>query len=147
MFRSTMLLAVAATLALAGPAEARHVKRHHHSSLVSSINYKLARWVHPTGQCPFGTSEQLATYYNSGRRTATGERFNRWGHTVAHRTLPFGTRLNITNPHNGRSVNVVVNDRGPFTHAKLDLAQGAAFHIGMRGSSYVCVGERTASAY
>lgn len=117
-------------IALAVPAEA---------SLVATINAKLARWVHPTGKCgPFG-KELLATYYWQGRRTASGERFNPDGLTAASRTLPFGTRLTITNPHNGRSVSVVINDRGPFTHAKLDLSRGAARTIGMTKSIYVCV--------
>lgn len=108
------------------------------SSLVALINYKLARYVHPTGKCG-GSSEQLATYYWQGSRTATGERYNPHGHSVASRTLPFGTMLNITNPHNGRSVTVRVNDRGPYTNAKLDLSLGAAQTLGLKQSSYVCV--------
>lgn len=109
------------------------------SSLVRGINAKLARWVRPTGKCGFGQTEQLATYYNSGRRTATGARFNPMGMTAAHRTMPFGTRLVVTNPHTGRSASIVINDRGPYTNAKIDLAQGAAWAIGMRTSIYVCV--------
>lgn len=107
--------------------------------LVSTINAKLRRWVRPTGQCGFGETETLTTYYNSGRRTATGERFYPSGMTAAHRSLPFGTHLTVRNPKTGRSVTVRINDRGPFTIAKLDLAQGAAFAIGMRTSLYLCV--------
>jgi rare lipoprotein A (peptidoglycan hydrolase) len=109
------------------------------SALVATINAKLARWVKPTGNCQFGSTETLATYYNSGHRTATGARFNPMGMTAAHRTLPFGTRLHITNPHNGRSVGITINDRGPYTNAKIDLAEGAARAIGMRTSIYVCI--------
>lgn len=117
-------------VALATPVEAS-------SALVASINAKLARWVHPTGKC-FGGQERLATYYHQGRRTASGERFNPDGISAAHRSLPFGTRLQITNPHNGRSISVVINDRGPFTHAWIDLSRGAARAIGMTTSIYVC---------
>lgn len=107
-------------------------------SLIATINYKLARYVHPTGKCA-GASEQLATYYWQGTRTATGEHYNPHGHSAASRTLPFGTMLSITNPHNGRSVTVRVNDRGPYTNAKLDLSLGAAQALGLKQSSYVCV--------
>lgn len=113
-------------------------KREGLATLIATINYKLARYVHPTGKC-LGSSEQLATYYWQGTRTATGERYNPHGHSAASRTLPFGTVLNITNPHNGRSVTVRINDRGPFTNAKLDLSLGAAQALGLKQSSYVCV--------
>lgn len=119
-----------ALVAFAAPAEASN-------SLVATINAKLARWVHPTGKCP--GQERLATYYSSGRRTASGERFHADGISAAHRSLPFGTRLQITNPHTGRSVSVVINDKGPFTHAWIDLSRGAARAIGMTTSIYVCV--------
>ncbi|MDO7873274.1 septal ring lytic transglycosylase RlpA family protein [Hymenobacter sp. ASUV-10] len=62
-----------------------------------------------------------------GRRTTSGERFNRFQYTCAHRTLPFGTRLRVTNPHSGKSVVVRVSDRGPYRHQRiLDLAEVAA---------------------
>ncbi len=92
-----------------------------------------------------------ASYYSSGYRTASGERFNPNGFTAAHRSLPFGTRLNVTNPANGRSVIVRINDRGPFVRGRgLDLARGAAFAIGMRGTGTVRitpVGREEATAY
>jgi peptidoglycan lytic transglycosylase len=82
----------------------------------------------------------VATYYESGRRTANGEVFNVNGHTAAHRTLPFGSQLTVSNPKNGRSVNVVINDRGPFTRGvTIDLARGAAQAIGMRATQWVCI--------
>ena len=85
-----------------------------------------------------GGSLIYASYYSSGYRTASGERFNPNGFTAAHRTLPFGTRLQVTNPRNGRSVVVRINDRGPFIRGRsLDLARGAAFAIGMRGTGAV----------
>jgi rare lipoprotein A len=68
----------------------------------------------------------------NGRPTASGERFDMHGLTAAHKYLPFGTELRVTNPDNGRSVNVKVNDRGPFIRGRdLDLSYGAARAIGM----------------
>ena len=72
------------------------------------------------------------SFYSSGSRTASGEPFNQHGFTAASRTLPFGTRLHVTNPATGRSVIVRVNDRGPFVRGRdLDLSWGAAAAIGM----------------
>ena len=76
-----------------------------------------------------------ASYYGhelAGNRTASGERFNPNGLTAAHRTLPLGTRLRVTNVANGRSVIVRVNDRGPFVRSRLiDVSLGAAREIQM----------------
>jgi rare lipoprotein A len=82
----------------------------------------------------------VATWYQSGRRTASGAPFNPSGYTAAHRTLPFGSRVTVTNPRNGQSVTVTINDRGPFNRGiTLDLARGAARAIGMNGTQQVCV--------
>ncbi len=71
-------------------------------------------------------------YDGSGNRTATGERFNPEGLTAAHRHLPFGTRVRVTNTRNGRSVIVRINDRGPFIRGRvLDLSYGAARILGI----------------
>lgn len=81
-----------------------------------------------------------ATWYKSGTRTASGQRFNPHGLTAAHRTLPFGSRVRVTNPQTGASVNVTINDRGPFVPGiLLDLSLGAARAIGMRGTQTVCM--------
>lgn len=80
------------------------------------------------------------TFYWQGRRTANGERFNPDGMTAAHRTLPFGTRLTVMNPRTGKSVVVVINDRGPFTRGmQLDLSRGAARAIGLTSTGTVCI--------
>lgn len=107
---------------------------------VEIINAKLARWVHPTHRCGMA-KELLATQYGreGGPRTASGIPFNPDSMIAAHRTMPFGTRLIVTNPRNGKSVSVVIQDRGPYTHAQLDLSTGAARAIGMGGSAYLCV--------
>jgi rare lipoprotein A len=77
----------------------------------------------------------VASYYASslaGRRTASGERYDPRSLVAAHRQLPFGTRLRVTNPANGRSVEVRVIDRGPFTRGRvLDLSRSAAEELGM----------------
>ncbi|MGF1678286.1 MAG: septal ring lytic transglycosylase RlpA family protein [Candidatus Methylacidiphilales bacterium] len=67
-----------------------------------------------------------------GRRTASGEIYNMNHFTAAHRTLPFGTRLRVTNPANGISTTVTINDRGPFIRGRdLDLSHAAAQHLGI----------------
>ena len=78
----------------------------------------------------------MASYYGyeAGRKTASGQRMNAGAMTAAHRTLPFGTRVRVTNAHNGRSVDVTINDRGPFIAGRvIDLSRGAARVIGMTG--------------
>ena len=77
----------------------------------------------------------IASYYWQGQKTASGVRFNPSAMTAAHRTLPFGTRVRVTNRNNGRSVTVTINDRGPFIKGRvIDLSKGAAGVIGMQGS-------------
>ena len=75
------------------------------------------------------------SYYGdgfAGRKTASGEPFDPAALTMAHRTLPFGTRVRVTNVENQRSVDVVVNDRGPFVAGRIaDLSRAAAARIGM----------------
>ena len=77
----------------------------------------------------------VATYYGGrfhGRRTASGEIYNQHALTCAHRSLPFDTQLVVTNPDNGKSVEVRVNDRGPFVQGRdIDLSYAAAKEIGI----------------
>lgn len=84
---------------------------------------------------------EVASYYGhefAGRRTASGERFNPGAMTAAHRTLPFGTRVRVTNTRNGRSVIVRINDRGPHVKGRsIDLSHGAARAIAMGGTGNV----------
>lgn len=75
-----------------------------------------------------------------GRKTASGERFNRNAMTAAHKTLPLGTRVKVTNLANNESVVVKINDRGPYVHGRIiDLSQAAARSIGIRGVGKVSV--------
>ena len=77
----------------------------------------------------------VASYYGAkhqGKRTASGERFNKNSLTAAHRQLPFGTRVKVTNLNNDRSCVVRINDRGPHTRGRLiDLSHEAAERLGM----------------
>ena len=77
----------------------------------------------------------LASYYKHGKRTANGERFDPMGFTAAHRTLPFGTRVLVTDIKTGKSVIVRINDRGPHQRGRLiDLSLGAAKAVGLTRS-------------
>ena len=83
-----------------------------------------------------------ASWYALTSRTASGERMNPRALTAAHRSLPFGTRLKVTNKRNGRSVVVRVNDRGPFVRGRvLDLSRAAARSLGLvsSGQAAVCM--------
>ncbi|MEI9405186.1 septal ring lytic transglycosylase RlpA family protein [Mesorhizobium argentiipisi] len=81
-----------------------------------------------------------ASWYALHSRTASGERMNPSALTAAHRSLPFGTKLRVTNKNNGRSVVVRINDRGPFVRGRmLDLSRGAASELGFIGSGHTAV--------
>ena len=83
--------------------------------------------------------------YNTTRYTASGQKFNNHGFTAAHKTLPFGTKIKVTNVNNGKSVIVTVNDRGPFKKTPdfkyytrvLDLAKGAFLKIASAGAGVI----------
>jgi rare lipoprotein A len=75
----------------------------------------------------------VASVY-SGQKTANGEYASAGGMTAAHRTLPFGTKVRVTNQHTGRSVVVRINDRGPFVRGRvIDITPAAAHALGMSG--------------
>jgi rare lipoprotein A len=79
-------------------------------------------------------SQGLASFYTEGTRTANGEKFDTHELTAAHPTLPFGTRLRVTNVATGRSVTVRVNDRGPYVPGRVvDVSYSAADALGMVG--------------
>ncbi|RYY99676.1 MAG: septal ring lytic transglycosylase RlpA family protein [Chitinophagaceae bacterium] len=81
------------------------------------------------------TESGKASYYADkfeGRKTANGETFRQKKYTAAHRTLPFGTRVKVTNLDNGKTVKVKVNDRGPFVAGRIiDLSRAAAGDLGL----------------
>ncbi|MHA6686194.1 septal ring lytic transglycosylase RlpA family protein [Mesorhizobium sp. A556] len=81
-----------------------------------------------------------ASWYALHSKTASGERMNPAAMTAAHRSLPFGTRLKVTNKNNGKSVVVRINDRGPFIKGRvLDLSRGAARQLGFIGAGHTSV--------
>ncbi len=90
-----------------------------------------------------GYSERgIASWYGSesGNKTAMGTRFRPQGLSAAHKTLPLPCKVRVTNLHNGRSIDVVVNDRGPFKKNRLiDLSHGAAKKLGIQGMAKVKV--------
>lgn len=115
-FSGMRLFAIAVcSLAVLAPAtgEAKSRKKVHHGHSYSG----MASW-----------------YGHTGNRTASGERTNLGGLTAAHKTLPLGTRVRVTNTRNGRSVVVRINDRGPFIRGRvIDLTPAGARAIGMSG--------------
>ena len=141
--RTALILFAAAafTGATASEASARpyrhHGHHHHHHYAHHAARSGHWSWLNANAAiAPYSSSGRtfsgMASFYGneSGRRTASGQRFNQSAMTCAHRSLPFGTRLRVT--HNGHSVVVTVNDRGPFVRGRvLDLSTGAARAIGL----------------
>lgn len=101
--------------------------------------YETPTWVKkPIEQSGHYLAQGLASWYGPGfhgRRAADGSRFNQHALTAAHKTLPFGTKVKVTNQRTGQSCVVKVTDRGPFVgHRVIDLSKGAAAAVGMLGS-------------
>ena len=106
----------------AARAEAREERRSR-SSRVATTSYSG------------GGSSGIASYYWQPQRVASGGMFNPNAMTAAHKTLPFGTRVRVTNHNTGRSAVVTINDRGPFVRGRvIDLSRAAAGAVGMIGS-------------
>jgi rare lipoprotein A len=79
-------------------------------------------------------SHGVASFYTEGTKTASGEKFNTLDMTAAHPTLPFGTKLRVTDVASGRSVTVRINDRGPYVQGRVvDVSYSAADALGMVG--------------
>lgn len=109
--------------------------RLHHFYSVAVILFLLIAGTSCTGSKPAAgrlghTEEGKASYYSSklhGRKMANGERYNRNKLTAAHRTLPFGTKVKVTNLQTNKSVKVNITDRGPFVKGRvIDLSEAAA---------------------
>ena len=100
--------------------------RKHASSATDKTDKRAAK----TADGSYG----LASFYGHQSQTASGERFNPQELTAAHRTLPFGTRVRVTDVATGRSVTVRVNDRGPFVPGRIvDVSSSAAETLGISG--------------
>src|ERR1700743_1773055 len=139
--RTALIVFAAAALTggTASEASARPYRHHHHHHHYSHHVRAENSWRESNASVgsSFGGGHSfsgMASFYGneSGHKTASGQRFNQEAMTTAHRSLPFGTRLRVT--HNGKSVVVTVNDRGPFVRGRvLDLSTGAARAIGLIG--------------
>ncbi|MDE1935664.1 septal ring lytic transglycosylase RlpA family protein [Bradyrhizobium sp.] len=139
--RTALILFAAAafTGGTASEASARSYGHHqyhrHHYAHAARAEFAPWRDANASIAPSFGAGRSfsgMASFYGneSGRRTASGQRFNQEAMTAAHRSLPFGTKLRVT--HGGRSVIVTINDRGPFVRGRvLDLSTGAARAIGL----------------
>jgi rare lipoprotein A (peptidoglycan hydrolase) len=134
------LFTAAAILSLAAPANAA-------SPAATQMPKSSFDGVHNTNWDPTSVNRieslqaklaSVASWYGPGfhgRRTANGEIFNQYAMTAAHKSLPFGTKVKVTNLNNGRSVVIRVNDDGPHIPGRvIDLSQGAAAKIGMLSS-------------
>jgi rare lipoprotein A len=87
-----------------------------------------------------GSQCGVASWYALHSRTASGERMNANAMTAAHRYLPFGTVVRVTNQNTGRSVTVRINDRGPFVRGRIiDLSRAAAHVLHLDGVGKVCI--------
>jgi rare lipoprotein A len=101
-------------------------------------SYKIKNKVYTPREVTFYKKEGLASWYGPkfhGKKTANGEVFNRRGLTAAHQTLPLPSVVKVTNLKNNKSVVVIVNDRGPFSHQEhmiIDLSEKAAEIIDMK---------------
>jgi rare lipoprotein A len=114
-------------------ARSRHAHRHVHARHHHHRHFrKPARSDHA------GSGGIASVYGHTGSRTASGERTSLGGLTAAHRSLPFGTRVQVTNTQNGRSVVVRINDRGPFVRGRvIDLTPAGASALGFSGLARV----------
>lgn len=102
----------------------------------------MGQYPEATRQRAAGHSDEgMISYYAEkfhGRKTASGAIFDKHAMTAAHRSLPFGTRVEVTNLENGKSVTVEINDRGPYAENRiLDLSPAAARKLGMMGAGTV----------
>lgn len=91
--------------------------------------------------CSYASHYGIGDGYH-GQRTANGERFNAYGLSAAHRSLPFGTKLKITDKSTGRSAIIRINDRGPYVGGRiLDLSYGAfaAITSPSKGVTQICI--------
>jgi rare lipoprotein A len=128
------------------PSRQASLESHTNTSFVGNRHVAVAA----KGHAPSATNKHakdaedasygLASTYGNDSQTASGERFNPDELTAAHRTLPFGTRVRVTNHSNGRSVVVTINDRGPFVRGRIiDVTPAGAQALALSGLALVTV--------
>jgi rare lipoprotein A len=133
--------AVSPPLKLSKP-KVHHVENYRHRAAYNRPYRVRGKAYYPMASAVGYKAVGTASWYGSesGNRTATGSRFRPQNLTAAHKTLPLPCKVRVTNLHNGRSVDVLVNDRGPFKKGRLiDLSKAAARRIGIRGLGKVKV--------
>ena len=115
----------------------------------------MGKWYQPIARADGFTQKGKASWYGKkfhGRKTANGERYDMYGTSAAHKTLPLGTWVRVNNLDNGRTLDVRINDRGPFVHGRIiDLSYGAAKKLGVVGPgtanvTVTALGSRVAAA-
>ena len=130
---AAMLSACAQSSAISERPSSRAVVQQSAPTQVATVTRKQRTRSASTSRS-LAASDGVASFYKHGSRTASGEKFNPGELTAAHRTLPFGTRVRVTNVTTGKSVTVRVNDRGPFINGRvIDVSHAAAESIGMVG--------------
>lgn len=128
------------TSEFAGRSQQPSLQQHRTASFVTTRRVASARKHTPFARHDNAAPTQvaslgIASFYSEGQQTANGEKFDPHELTAAHPTLPFGTRLRVTNVSTGRSVTVRVNDRGPYVPGRIvDVSHSAADALGMVGS-------------
>lgn len=114
------------------------VKTHAHQAVMAKAYQVRGKTYQPMKSVAYFSQTGKASWYGPGfhgKKTSNGEIFNMNGLTAAHRTLPLGTQVRVTNTSNGKSVVVRVNDRGPFHGNRvIDLSKGAATQLGFLGN-------------
>jgi rare lipoprotein A len=118
-------------------APTRQASLHHERTTASVPSPRVASTAQRAPFAPSAAGTKMAgvaSFYTEGERTANGEKFDTHELTAAHPTLPFGTKLRVTNVATGRSVTVRVNDRGPYVRGRVvDVSYSAAQSLGMVG--------------
>jgi len=114
------------------------IEHHRRIAAIEHVSIVRRHDTAATGENALGlklASHGVASFYTEGTQTASGERYNPSELTAAHPTLPFGTKLRVTNTTTGRSVTVRVNDRGPYVAGRVvDVSYSAASALGMVGA-------------
>ncbi len=129
---------VLATSVGVASATERHVhKSHHHPHIAAVASHQRETFASTNTTAHEEFQSGIASVY-SGGLTANGEHASAGGMTAAHRSLPFGTMVKVTNRDSGRSVVVRINDRGPFVRGRvIDLMPAAAHALGFSGLAHV----------
>jgi rare lipoprotein A (peptidoglycan hydrolase) len=136
---TALLFALQAATSTPSAAAKSKMRAAHLHSRTHDSSYKIDRHSRHRNSSQTG----MASYYSRPQRLSSSGRFNPRAMTAAHRTLPFGTRVRVTHTGTGRSVDVRINDRGPFTAGRIiDLSEAAARVIGLsaQGVARVTIG-------